>query len=278
MLDLNEAGEQRSFGDVVPDGSFVHLGMKVRPGGAQLPPSSPLYSPRDNGFFKASTRSDAIMMDAEFTVIDGEHKGRKLFENMTVYGGQVDDRGVSKGWNITKDRMRAMIDSCMGLDFKNTSAEAKAARQIDAFVDLDNIHFWAKLRVLPGDEILQDGHSTGRFYPPKNAIERIVIPGDDEYAPLRNGQHVAPKPSSAAHVTASARPAAAAPAAHKPAWGGGAAAAAAPLAGANAQTAGAPSTGTASAASTSSQPTQAGAAPAASPFDGGAPKPKWMTR
>ena len=55
----------------------------------------------------------------------GPYARRKFWQNFTVAGGKVDEKGQSKGWNIAKSAFRAMIDSALGLNPKDESAAAK---------------------------------------------------------------------------------------------------------------------------------------------------------
>lgn len=216
-LDLNDAEEQRSFG-VIPDGTFCKVVLTIRPGGASIPGCDPM----DAGLFKASRSSDAIMLDTELTVASGSYAHKKFWENMTVAGGALDEKGNSKGFNMTKSRVRAMLESATGTDPKDMSEKAKAARRIAAFKQLDKIPFWVKLRVEAGEEYAANDGTTKMGYD-KNLIDRIVIPGDEEYAALSQGQEVAAKPSGRASgpkATGGGNGAAASrgPTAGQPAW------------------------------------------------------------
>ena len=82
----------------------------------------------DAGLLKASQSSDAKMLDCEFTVVEGPYARRKFWQMFTVAGGKLDDKGQSKGWNISKSAFRAMIDSALGLDPKDESPAAKQKR------------------------------------------------------------------------------------------------------------------------------------------------------
>ena len=73
-------------------------------------------TPADANLLKASQSSDAKMLDCEFTVMAGPYVRRKFWQNFTVAGGKLDDKGQSKGWNISKSAFRAMVDSALGLD------------------------------------------------------------------------------------------------------------------------------------------------------------------
>ena len=61
-------------------------------------------------------------------------------------GGKVDEKGVSLGWSITKRTIRGMIESALGLDPKDESADAKAKRTLPGLKSLDGIVFIAKVQ------------------------------------------------------------------------------------------------------------------------------------
>jgi hypothetical protein len=233
-MDFNDVGEERRFGQVIPDGTFVKLVMNIRPGGA----NAPNQDAADNGLFRASDKSDAIMLECELTVTwPAEYEHRKIFERLTVHGGQLDDKGASKGWNIAKQRLRAILESATGTSKKDTSAQAKANRTIANFQAFENCPFFAKLTV----ETDPDGK-----YPPKNIIDYVVTADDPEYALMKAGQNPEPKPRYSSGK--------AAPGQGKAAAGTGPAWAAKP--------------------GESPQPTSA---PAPAPQAPTAPKPAWMT-
>lgn len=203
MLDLTDAPSQRPDG-IIPDGTFVRIKADLRSGGASLPNMDPI----DNGLFKcAKPPSDVVMLDWEFTVLQGQHARCKFWQLMTVAGGSLDEKGVSKAWNITKASLRAMIDSALGLDPKDESEAAKQKRVLRGFRDLDGIEFVCKVGVERGTE----------GYADKNRIAHVVTSNEPEYAVVMQGGEPAPKPTGA---TGGRR--VAAPAAVRPAWGGGA--------------------------------------------------------
>jgi hypothetical protein len=207
MLDTNDAGEQMRFGNLIPDGAFLKVQLNFKRGGENLPN----MDAADNGLFSTSKSSDAIGIQAELTVLEpADYAHRKIFEWWTVSGGSLDDKGISKGWNITKARLRAVLESATNTNPKDESPQAKANRQISAFSVLENCPFYAKVTV----EIGNDREGGGK-YPDKNKLDYVVTPADPEYAPLRAGQKVDPKPRNAPHAPAAAKGAA-------PAWSGGA--------------------------------------------------------
>ena len=186
MLDFNDAQEQR--GELIPDGTFCGLKATLRPGGENMAGCSE----HDLGIFRPSKSSDAVLLDFEFTVLPpSPHAGRKLWQLFTVGGGKVDENGISKGWNISKATMRAMIDSALDLDPRDMSDATKAKRNLRGFRDLDGIEFFARIAIEPGGPT-QDGG----VYRDKNTIDHVVVPGDLQYAALKAGKEVPPAPSA----------------------------------------------------------------------------------
>jgi hypothetical protein len=180
MYDMNDAELPRSS-DLIPDGTFAKVTMVIRPGGIDG------QGEIDRGLLKASRNgSDAKMIDAEFTVVTGPHTKRKFWQNFTVAGGKVDEHGVSIAWKISKGTFRAMIDSALGLDPNDMSEPAKAKRVLRGLADLSGITFAAKICVEP---------SKSADYGDANKLERVVLPGEPEYARIMAGEVVPPSPS-----------------------------------------------------------------------------------
>jgi hypothetical protein len=189
MLDLNDARPQLPpAGELIPDGTFAKLKLTIRPGGADG------AVPLDRGLLKASQSSDAKMLDCEFTLLEGPFARRKLWQNFTVAGGKLDEKGQSIGWNISKSSFRAMIDSALGLDPQDESQAAREQRMLQGLKHLDGITFIARIMVEP---------ATSEQHKDTNRIAHIVLPGET----------VPPEP-----VNAKPRKAAAAPTAAALAW------------------------------------------------------------
>jgi hypothetical protein len=201
--DMNDAELPRGS-DLIPDGSFVRVTMHLRKGGLDG------QGEADRGLLKATKTagSDVKMLDGEFTVTAGPHTRRKFWQTFTVVGGKVDEQGVSIGWKISKGVFRAMIDSALGLDPQDMCEAAKGKRMLRGLSDLHGITFAAKVRVEPASD---------PRYSDSNRLDRVVLPGEPEYAKVMAGEGVAAAPSNRP-----ARPPAAA-AATPPAWSGQAA-------------------------------------------------------
>ncbi|WP_027286168.1 hypothetical protein [Rubritepida flocculans] len=197
-FDMNDAELPRGT-DLIPDGSFVKVRMEIRRGGIDG------AGEVDRGLLKAAKTpgSDVRLLDCEFTVVAGPHARRKFWQSFTVAGGKVDEQGVSIGWKISKGMFRAMIDSACGLDPKDMSEAAKARRILRGLADLHGITFAAKLRIEPASD---------SRYGDNNRLDRVVLPGEPEYARIMAGEALPPAPSQRAPRPASAPPAAAAPA------------------------------------------------------------------
>ncbi len=214
-LDFNDAEPQRSS-ELIPDGSFAKVGMTIRKGGIDGDGEI------DRGLLKASQSSDAVMLDCEFTVLEGPHARRKFWQTFVVRGGKVDEQGVSIGWKISKGVLRAMMESAQGLDPNDMSEAAKQKRMLRGLADLHGIAFVAKIRIEP---------STNPGYGDSNRLERVVLPNESEWKKVMSGEAVPAAPSHRAarpsQPKPSVQPAWSEPAATatsaqsaKPAWGG----------------------------------------------------------
>lgn len=211
-FDLNSADKQRTF-EPIPDGQFCKLLLQIKPNGQSFAGCEKI----DEGLFKFGTTTDAIMLECEFTVLEGPYVHRKFVEHWTVAGGALDDKGHSKGFSITKTRMRAAIESNQNIRPDDESPQAKATRQISGFKDLDGITFFAKIKEDPGQEYTDRQTGAVKMGFPQNGIDRIVTPDMAEYADLAAGKPVEPKPRSKAHIGAKTAAGAPAPAARS--WG-----------------------------------------------------------
>jgi hypothetical protein len=199
--DFNDAQAQMMpSGELIPDGTFAKIRMTIRPGGVNG------SVPMDAGLLKASNDSDAKMLDCEFTVVEGPFVRRKFWQNFTVAGGKVDDKGQSKGWNISKASFRAMVDSALGLSPKDMSDAAKAKRVLPGLKQLDGINFVARIMVEPA--------SDPDKYRDQNRLANVVLPGEPEYDAVMKGETVAPDPINAKPR----KPATAAVGQNAPAW------------------------------------------------------------
>lgn len=185
-MDFNDADNQQ-YGELIPAGTVCPVIMTIRPGG-----SGP------EGWLTQSKTSDAEYLNCEFTVTEGPYAKRKLWTNMTWSGGKVDDKGRSKGGEITRSTLRAMLESARNINPDDMSEKAMAARRVNSFGEFDGLEFVLKVGIEKG----QSG------YADKNKVLSIITPDKKEYSQGASGGY---------------QPAAQAPPAAKPAWAQGAA-------------------------------------------------------
>lgn len=198
-FDMNDVAPQQS-GDLIPDGTFAKVTMSIRKGGTDG------SSEIDRGLLKPSNQpgSDVLMLDAEFTVVEGPHARRKFWQMFTVSGGKLDEQGQSIGWKISKSTFRAMIDSALGLNPEDMSEAAKAKRVLRGLADLDGISFVAKIQIEP---------SRNPAYKDANKLDHVVLPTAPEWQKVMASEPVPAQPSNKPRpVAAPAQPA-------TPAWG-----------------------------------------------------------
>ncbi|HZP21422.1 MAG TPA: hypothetical protein VFB16_14600 [Bauldia sp.] len=212
MFDFNDAEPLRPS-EVIPDGTFAKVAMTIRPGGHDG------ESPIDRGLLQLSRSpgSDVVQLDCEFAILEGPYARRKFWRRFVVFGGKVDESGVSIGWKITKSSLRAIIDSAHGLDPKDEGPEAQAKRRLNGFSSLQNVVFIAKIAT---DE---EGRSE---------LDAAITKDRPEWAKVMAGETVPAKPGmrrksgAAKHASAAEAPAwqqrAAAQPQSGPAWGRGA--------------------------------------------------------
>jgi hypothetical protein len=211
-FDMNDAEPQKTS-EIIPDGTFAKVTLTLRKGGLDG------ESEIDKGLLKPSNSpgSDVLMLDCEFTVVEGPHARRKFWQMLTVSGGKVDEKGVSLGWKITKSTIRAMIDSALGLDPADMSDATKAKRVLRGFADLNGIIFIAKIKVESSDN---------PRYSDSNKLDRVVLSTEPEWRKVMDGVDVPPAPHGGRKKTSSPATANAAtawgqnapPAANAPAW------------------------------------------------------------
>jgi hypothetical protein len=150
-FDFNGAGEQRSF-DVIPANTVCTLQMTIRPGGAG-----------DGGWLKRSADGASEGLDCEFVVVDGLFAKRKLWQVYTLAGTR---QGHEDAGKISRDTLRAILESARGIRPDDKSDAAQAARKVSGWQDFDQLRFVARLGVRPPTE----------KYAAKNTISEIVTP------------------------------------------------------------------------------------------------------
>ena len=182
-MDFNNAAKQNTY-DLIPAGTIFPVVMTINPGGVGL-----------GGWETASKNSDAMMLNCEFTVLEGEYTGRKFFQYMVVSGGKQSEKGESIAGGISRQTLRAILESSRGVDPDDMSDAAISKRRVNGYEDFNGICFICQIGIQKG---------TGNFSD-QNRIKHVVLPGEDNYFPLREAfirqgnapavSHSAPPPS-----------------------------------------------------------------------------------
>lgn len=164
MPDFNEAEIRKPPNSLIPAKTIVPVQLTIRPG-----------KEGPGGLFKRSGNGDALMLDCEFTVIEGEYEKRKFWAYLTIEG---ETEGQKKAVNITRGYLRAMIESAKGFKPTDESQEAMTARRCE-YEDLDGLRFWAGVGIEPGGR-----RPDGGEYEDKNKLSFVVTPDRKEWSQL----------------------------------------------------------------------------------------------
>ena len=155
--DYSTAPEQRGI-ELIPDGTVATLQSTIRPGGAG-----------EDGLLKRSKDGACEMLDLEFVVVDGPQAKRKLWERMVING--VTD-GHAKAADISRGKLRAIIESARGISRATWVPEARKGRTVE-LRDFDGLRFMAKIGVEKGSPRMT---ARGENYPDRNMIAMVITP------------------------------------------------------------------------------------------------------
>jgi hypothetical protein len=189
--DFNTAGEQRSF-DVIPVNTICNLQMTIRPGGAGA-----------DGWFTKAGDGKSEGLDVEFVVVDGQYEKRKLWQRFTLQGTTIGHADAAK---ISRDTLRAVLESARGIKPGDTSEAAVATRKVSGWGDFDGLRFIARIGVRPAKD----------SYPAKNVIMEVITPDRKTWKQLE--QVAKPSNGGTAPATVAATAAAPANAVARPQW------------------------------------------------------------
>ena len=181
---------------LIPEGTLATVTMHIRPGNAG-----------DGDLLKRSKDGGCEMIDAEFTVVDGEYARRKFWSNMVLVGTTD---GHAKAADITKNTLKAILDSALGLKPDDVSPEARAKRTVE-LKQFDGMTFIAKIGIEKGEP-----RNGGGNYDDKNTLAGVITPDKKEWHPVEQ-----PPPfngGGAAAAAAPSAPAAGAAPIKRPKW------------------------------------------------------------
>ena len=193
-FDYSTAPPPRDF-ELIPRDTIVTLVTHLRPGGAG-----------EGGLLKRSKDGGCEMLDVEYVVVDGTHARRKFWGNM-VLAGTTD--GHAKAADISRGRLKQMLDSAHGLKPDDTSPQARTARTV-RLGQLQGLTFIAKIGIEKGAP-KNDG--SGENWPDKNVLAAVITPDKRDWHPVEQ-----PPPFNGGGGGAQAAPAETAAPIARPGW------------------------------------------------------------
>jgi hypothetical protein len=96
------------------------------------------------------------MLDCEFTIVDGPFVKRKLWERF-VLAGTTD--GHAKAAEISRGKLRAILESARGIKPDDVSPQARAARTVK-LAEFDGMRFIGKIGIEKGKD---KGNGAGSY-------------------------------------------------------------------------------------------------------------------
>jgi hypothetical protein len=161
--DFNDAGDQTGGLEAFPPGVYK-LKTYLRQGGAG-----------EEGVLRTSKNSLSHLLDFEFTVQGGSYGARKLWENWVFEPTEDNDKpadGLLQAIEITRAKIKALLNSAHGLNTADKSEEAQKKRSFESLLDLDGLVFVARVSIKS---------QPGTGYRDKNIIQEILTPDDKQW-------------------------------------------------------------------------------------------------
>ena len=170
--DYTDAPAQRS-NELIPADTVATVQLTIHAGGAG-----------EGGLLTRSKDGTCEMLDMEFVVVGGPHVKRKLWER-AVLTGTTD--GHAKAAEISRGKLRAILESARGVKPSDTSAEARKARTAE-LDDFDGLRFIARIGIEKGRP-KNDG--SGENYADRNTIAAIITPDRKDWHTVEQVPHPA---------------------------------------------------------------------------------------
>jgi hypothetical protein len=177
-FDFNNAEQSTGFGELIPDGTVAPVQMNIKPGNVG-----------DGGWATQSKTSAAVLLSCEFTVVLGPFFKRKFWRTFTIDGNT---EGHKVAVEISKSQIRAIIEAIRGIDPTDEGEEARKARRLAGWQDLDGARFMARIGIEKGKGDYQDRNtlksaipSTSPQYQKLEQLGSSRVPGCD--VPGRSG-------------------------------------------------------------------------------------------
>ena len=169
--DLNNAAPQNQSFSLIPAGSTIKASVCIKPGG---------HGP--GGWFTQSRSSDAVYLNVDFTVVEGEYVGRIVHQMVGIQGTKRNEKGEDIWGLMGRSMLRAIIESAYNILPSDTSEEANQKRTLQDISGINTLICAAKVGV--------DVDSTGA-HPSRNKIINIITPESSQYKTIMGQASIA---------------------------------------------------------------------------------------
>ena len=162
-IDFNGAEIQDTALAVIPSGTLARVRLSIRPGGTG-----------PEGWLTQSRTSEALYLNTEAVILEGPYARRRIYTRIGIKGRAVNERGEDVYASRGRALIRGILESARGVRTDDSSDQARAARTIRGFGDLNGLEPLVRIgidrdRANPSDE--------GR-----NVIAAAIGPDHAEYA------------------------------------------------------------------------------------------------
>jgi hypothetical protein len=197
-MDFNSAEPQSSV--LIPHGTLAKVTLSVQPGGAG-----------PDGWLTPSRTSEALYLNTEAVVLEGPYTRRRVFTRIGLKGKSVNEKGEDTYANRGRSLIRGILESARGIKSADQSEQARAARTIGSYGDLNGLVFVARIVVESdrGDPTADKRNAVGAAIGPDRAEYAALMGGAP--APIPNGAATGPVAPAATPPWTAQRPTPAAP-------------------------------------------------------------------
>jgi len=164
--DYSNAPAPRGDFEPIPAGTIATVSLHIRAGNAG-----------EDGLLTRSQDGGCEMLTVELTVVDGTHKGRKIWERWILVGTTP---GHAQAVDISRGTLKAILDATRALKPDDMSDAARAARTVE-LKDFEGATFLAKIGIEKGGPIKD---KPGEFWPDKNTLAMVITNDKKEWHPV----------------------------------------------------------------------------------------------
>src|SRR3989338_10894397 len=109
--DFNDAQDQNNF-DIIPEDTLVRVRLAIKPGGF-----NDTGQGWNDGYATYKADSGAVFLACEFTIVQGEYAGRKVWSNIGLFSKKNDNKWGDMGRYF----IRGILNSARGINPQDES-------------------------------------------------------------------------------------------------------------------------------------------------------------